>query len=62
MENAFTHSTDSVVASLGVDPVAGLTEDQVVELRAKHGKNGENRIGPPPHGGSLAGPLAPPPS
>ncbi|KAL8388369.1 hypothetical protein RB595_009289 [Gaeumannomyces hyphopodioides] len=39
MDNAFTHSADSVVAGLGVDPVAGLTEDQVVELRAKHGKN-----------------------
>lgn len=41
MEGAFAKPTEQVLAHFGVDAVNGLTEGQVRELRAKHGKNGE---------------------
>lgn len=41
MEGAFAKPTEQVLAYFGVDAAHGLTEDQVRELRAKHGKNGE---------------------
>jgi Ca2+ transporting ATPase len=40
MENAFSKSTDAVLAQLGVNPSTGLTDEQVAQQRAKHGKNG----------------------
>jgi Ca2+ transporting ATPase len=40
MEGAFTKPTEQVLAHFGVD-AAGLSDDQVRALRAKHGKNGE---------------------
>ncbi|KIH88486.1 Ca2+ transporting ATPase, sarcoplasmic/endoplasmic reticulum [Sporothrix brasiliensis 5110] len=39
MENAFTLSTEQVLAQLGVDGALGLTDAQVREKRAKHGSN-----------------------
>ncbi|KAK0731098.1 putative calcium P-type ATPase [Lasiosphaeris hirsuta] len=39
MENAFAKPVDQVLASLGVNPAAGLTDEQVSRSRATHGKN-----------------------
>lgn len=39
MESAFAHPIDTVLRSFGVDANRGLSEAQVIELRAKHGKN-----------------------
>ncbi|PSR92094.1 calcium-translocating P-type ATPase [Coniella lustricola] len=39
MENAFARSTDDVLSALGVNASTGLTDAQVTQLRAKHGKN-----------------------
>ena len=42
MENAFAQHTDLVLAGLGVDAANGLTDEQVLASRAKHGKNGKS--------------------
>ncbi|KAI0013477.1 calcium-transporting ATPase sarcoplasmic/endoplasmic reticulum type [Xylariaceae sp. FL0662B] len=39
MENAFARPIREVLAKFGVDPKAGLTDEQVVKSRIKHGKN-----------------------
>ncbi|KAI1804099.1 calcium-transporting ATPase sarcoplasmic/endoplasmic reticulum type [Daldinia bambusicola] len=39
MESAFAKSTDEVLAAFNVDPKAGLTDEQIAELRNKHGRN-----------------------
>ncbi|KAG4220417.1 hypothetical protein PC116_g31104, partial [Phytophthora cactorum] len=39
MESAFAKPTDEVLAEFNVDPKAGLTDEQIAELRNKHGKN-----------------------
>ena len=40
MESAFAKSAGSVLSAFKVDADAGLTEEMVVELRTKHGRNG----------------------
>ncbi len=40
MENAYALPSDQVLAKLGVDANNGLTDERVVELRLKYGKNG----------------------
>jgi Ca2+ transporting ATPase len=49
MEGAFAKPTEQVLASFGVHATNGLSDDQVVALRAKHGKNCElsPAYGPP---------------
>ncbi|KAI0135428.1 calcium-transporting ATPase sarcoplasmic/endoplasmic reticulum type [Daldinia grandis] len=39
MESAFAKPTKEVLAAFEVDPKAGLTDEQITELRDKHGKN-----------------------
>ncbi|KAI1481692.1 hypothetical protein K445DRAFT_315097 [Daldinia sp. EC12] len=39
MESAFAKPTDEVLAEFNVDPKAGLTDEQIAELRNKHGRN-----------------------
>ncbi|KAK3695018.1 putative calcium P-type ATPase [Podospora appendiculata] len=39
MDNSFAKPTHEVLASLGVNPATGLSDSQVTNLRAKHGKN-----------------------
>ncbi|KAI1487225.1 calcium-transporting ATPase sarcoplasmic/endoplasmic reticulum type [Biscogniauxia mediterranea] len=39
MENAFARPIEEVLANFGVDAHDGLTDEQVVDLRTKHGKN-----------------------
>ncbi|KAK1994237.1 calcium-translocating P-type ATPase [Colletotrichum falcatum] len=39
MESAFASSTEKVLSTLGVNPNTGLTDDQVIASRTKHGKN-----------------------
>ncbi|CAJ2501695.1 Uu.00g045480.m01.CDS01 [Anthostomella pinea] len=39
MESAFAKPTQAVLANFGVDAKDGLSYEQVVELRSKHGKN-----------------------
>ncbi|KAJ3578684.1 hypothetical protein NPX13_g1883 [Xylaria arbuscula] len=39
MENAFAQPIQAVLQHFDVDPKAGLSDDQVAKLRAKHGKN-----------------------
>ncbi|KAI1818420.1 putative calcium P-type ATPase [Poronia punctata] len=39
MENAFARSVQAVLDHFQADPKNGLTEEQVVELRVKHGRN-----------------------
>ncbi|KAK6954501.1 hypothetical protein Daesc_004468 [Daldinia eschscholtzii] len=39
MESAFAKPTNEVLAEFNVDPKAGLTDEQIAELRNKHGKN-----------------------
>lgn len=39
MESAFAKPTNEVLAAFEVDPKAGLTDEQITELRNKHGKN-----------------------
>ncbi|KAI0428817.1 putative calcium P-type ATPase [Xylaria sp. FL1042] len=39
MENAFAQPIQAVLAHFQVDPKAGLTDEQVIQLRTKHGKN-----------------------
>ncbi|KAI1190929.1 putative calcium P-type ATPase [Nemania serpens] len=39
MENAFAQPVEAVLRRFQVDPKTGLTEEQVVESRVKHGKN-----------------------
>ncbi|KAK3394147.1 putative calcium P-type ATPase [Podospora didyma] len=39
MDNAFAKPIDQVLGSLGVDQAKGLTDEQVIKSRAKHGKN-----------------------
>jgi hypothetical protein len=41
MENAFALSTSDVLSNLGANKVDGLTDEQVLELRSRYGKNGE---------------------
>ena len=41
MENAFALPTKQVLAQLGVDGALGLTDAQVREQRARHGRNCE---------------------
>jgi Ca2+ transporting ATPase len=41
MEAAFAKPTEQVLASFGVDANKGLTDDQVLASRTKHGKNGK---------------------
>lgn len=43
MENAFAKPASEVLAALGVDPAAGLTEEMVVEQRTKFGRNGREK-------------------
>lgn len=40
MEAAFTKPAEQVLASFGVDATNGLSDEQVLASRAKHGKNG----------------------
>ncbi|KAI1500114.1 calcium-transporting ATPase sarcoplasmic/endoplasmic reticulum type [Biscogniauxia marginata] len=39
MESAFAKPIQAVLANFGVDAQAGLTDEQVIDLRTKHGKN-----------------------
>ncbi|KAI1341623.1 calcium-transporting ATPase sarcoplasmic/endoplasmic reticulum type [Xylariaceae sp. FL0016] len=39
MESAFAKPVEAVLANFNVDAKAGLTEEQVIDLRLKHGKN-----------------------
>ncbi|KAL0939285.1 calcium-transporting atpase sarcoplasmic endoplasmic reticulum type [Colletotrichum truncatum] len=39
MESAFASSTDKVLSTLGVNPNTGLSDEQVIASRTKHGKN-----------------------
>ncbi|KAG7293090.1 hypothetical protein NEMBOFW57_003136 [Staphylotrichum longicolle] len=39
MDNAFAKPIERVLGTLGVSPTAGLTDEQVSQSRAKHGKN-----------------------
>ncbi|KAK3355037.1 putative calcium P-type ATPase [Neurospora tetraspora] len=39
MEAAFAKPVDEVLSTLGVDPTTGLSDEQVAQSRAKHGKN-----------------------
>lgn len=39
MEGAFARPTQDVLANFGVDATRGLSDQQVIESRAKHGKN-----------------------
>lgn len=39
MDNAFAKPIEEVLGTLGVSPTAGLTDEQVLKSRAKHGKN-----------------------
>jgi Ca2+ transporting ATPase len=39
MDNAFAKSIDEVLGTLGVSKTTGLTNEQVTQSRAKHGKN-----------------------
>lgn len=39
MEASFAQPVDKVLAGFGVTAKAGLTDDQVIEARTKHGKN-----------------------
>ncbi|KAI0019550.1 calcium-transporting ATPase sarcoplasmic/endoplasmic reticulum type [Xylariomycetidae sp. FL0641] len=39
MENAFAKPIEAVLGHFGVDAAAGLTDEQVIDLRTKHGKN-----------------------
>ncbi|KAF4781720.1 calcium-translocating P-type ATPase [Colletotrichum scovillei] len=39
MESAFASPTEKVLSTLGVNPKTGLTDDQVIASRTKHGKN-----------------------
>ncbi len=45
MENAFAQPAQAVLNNFQVDPKAGLTDEQVTKLRAKHGKNGTSTEG-----------------
>lgn len=40
METAFAKPVDEVLSTFGVDPITGLSDEQVAQSRAKHGKNG----------------------
>jgi len=40
MDDAFAKPIEEVLGTLGVSPTAGLTDEQVLRSRAKHGKNG----------------------
>jgi hypothetical protein len=40
MENAFAKPIQAVFDQFRVDPKDGLTDEQVIELRTKHGRNG----------------------
>ena len=40
MDDAYALSAQKVLAGLGVDANDGLTDEKVIELRVKHGKNG----------------------
>jgi hypothetical protein len=44
MDNAFATPIDQVLAKFQVDADAGLSNDQVNELRKKHGSNGESPL------------------
>lgn len=44
MEGAFARPIPDVLGQFGVDAKFGLTDEQVVKLRAKYGKNGELRL------------------
>lgn len=59
MENAFARPTRDVLASLEVDVAQGLTDEQVIDLRSKHGKNGKPSLCLPHSRAYLF--LAPPP-
>ena len=48
MEGAFAKPTDQVLAHFGVDAATGLTQQQIQDLRAKYGKNGEFVLLDPP--------------
>ncbi|TDZ27094.1 Calcium-transporting ATPase sarcoplasmic/endoplasmic reticulum type [Colletotrichum spinosum] len=39
MESAFASPTEKVLSTLGVNPKTGLTDEQVIVSRTKHGKN-----------------------
>lgn len=41
MEDSFTRSVQDVAKSFDVHPENGLTDSQVLALRAKHGRNGK---------------------
>ncbi len=43
MDNAYSLPAGEVLAELGVDAAAGLTDERVIDLRLKHGKNGTQR-------------------
>jgi Ca2+ transporting ATPase len=47
MDNAFAKSIDEVLGTLGVSKTTGLTNEQVTQSRAKHGKNGMRRLPSP---------------
>ena len=40
MDDAYALPAEKVLAGLGVDANDGLTDERVIELRVKHGKNG----------------------
>jgi Ca2+ transporting ATPase len=48
MEGAFAKPTEQVLVSFGVDAAGGLSDEQVLALRVKHGKNGELSLVPGP--------------
>lgn len=39
MDAAYAQTIHKVLSTFGVDPAAGLSEDQISKLRAKHGRN-----------------------
>jgi hypothetical protein len=41
MDSAFALPTSQVLSRLGADEVNGLSDEQVLELRLQHGKNGK---------------------
>jgi len=50
MDDAYALPAEQVLARLGVDANDGLTDETVIDLRIKHGKNGT----PPPPSSRLA--------
>ena len=48
MESAFARPIQAVLDHFQVDLKTGLTDEQVVELRIKHGKNGMSYLSTSP--------------